>query len=102
MTKMWTNEIMLLGYTESEEYLFGYHQWVQVGVTQIDPTTLFVMEEDFWGEYEDFLFKKYKFSGSGVNWQDNQGGQSIGCEAPAHRIHSDIGILQDWAGPNVN
>jgi len=101
MTKMCTNEILLLGYTESEEYLFGYHQWVQVGAIQIDPSTLFAMEEDFWGAYEDFLFKKYKSSGS-VYWQNNYVGQLIGCEAPEHRMYSDIGELQDWAGPNVN
>ena len=90
------------GLYHTARYIFGFHQWVEVDGVQIDPS----VGETFnntWGEYEDYLYYGYVYKKTAYEegYQENQTGQGVGCEAPAHRYYDGTSAnLWGWIGPN--
>ena len=80
-----------------------WHQWAQAEGAQRDPSAA-ASVVGIWGVYEDYLFSNYEkvISDSPIQtqWVPNQPGQSLGCEAPAHRTYSSNPPLYDWRGPD--
>lgn len=82
-------------------YIWSWHQWAEANGKQYDPSANTSMQGS-WGDYEDAAFINYKVS-LGLNtyrYDLNNSGQSIGCEAPAHRDYYSINYFNAWRGPD--
>ncbi len=96
-----TIPIRPIGNYSSSVHTWGFHQWAESNGKQYDPSTNYLFEGT-WGGYEDYLFSEYLryYGPNTVFWEDNQIGQSEGCEANGiHTVGTDNnwnGILQNW------
>jgi hypothetical protein len=82
---------------------WSWHQWAEAEGAQRDPSAA-ASVVGTWGTYEDYLFWKYEkvigLSPFQTQWVDNQPGQSLGCEAPAHRSYTSTPPFYAWRGPD--
>jgi hypothetical protein len=81
---------------------WSWHQWAEAASSQRDPSTA-ASKSGNWGGYEDDLFTHYKKIISThpyYQWDLNQSGQSLGCEAPSHRIYSSSPTVYSFLGPD--
>jgi hypothetical protein len=76
---------------------WSWHQWSAALGKQRDASAASSLTGD-WGVYEDYLFTHYLVVGNG--WVANNPGQSIGCEAPAHRFFTAVPTEYSWRGPD--
>ncbi len=81
-----------LGDGSSPLHGWGYHEWVEANGSIYDPSAG-VKQSGTWGNYETSCFDHYgklkTVSPDTYEIQDNQPGQSVGCEAEGHRLHID-------------
>ena len=82
---------------------WSWHQWAQAEGAQRDAAAAVSLTGN-WGAYEDDLFAEYKkiekTSPYEYKWMNNQPGQSLGCEALAHRTYTSSPSLYPWRGPD--
>jgi hypothetical protein len=82
---------------------WSWHQWAEADGAQRDAAAA-VSLPGSWGVYEDHLFAQYKKIANNApytyQWMANQNGQSMGCEAPAHRDYNSNPTLHNWRGPD--
>ena len=97
-----TNPFDPVGSLTYQSYDWSWHHWAAAEGKQRDPSAATSVPGQ-WGTYEDYAFKEYRVvSGtSPYPWVANQPGQSQGCEAPAHRFHTNNPTFHMWYGPNV-
>ena len=88
----------------------GFHQWGEVATGTRDPSFNLTLGGN-WTDYEDYLYDSYEYcnmeEGCDTEWPDfavqqNQSGQSIGCEdyqTTPHRAQYDsCPLIHDWTG----
>jgi hypothetical protein len=86
---------------------WSWHQWAEAEGKQRDAAAGVSLSGN-WGAYEDDLFAQYKntiaTSPHAYQWIASQPGQSIGCEAPAHREYWSYPphswMFTSWRGPD--
>jgi hypothetical protein len=81
---------------------WSFHQWAEAEGKQRDPSAGSSLAGT-WGDYEDFLYEYYNKvvnSACDKSWVADQPGQSVGCEAPAHRVYNSNPTLHSWHGPD--
>ena len=83
---------------------WGYHEFVESNGAIYDPSAG-VKKSGTWGTYEDACFEKYsKFTSllpPAFTWDNNQTGQSSGCEATGYHKSDDVwpSGAEDFSGP---
>jgi hypothetical protein len=82
---------------------WSWHQWAEAEGSQRDAAAATSLPGN-WGAYEDFLFAQYERTKDDTpyqyEWVNNQPGQNVGCEAPAHRTYTYPAPLYDWRKPD--
>ncbi|NLU40358.1 MAG: hypothetical protein GXX78_15875 [Bacteroidales bacterium] len=85
---------------------WSWHQWAEAASYQRDPSANKSVAGN-WGAYEDYVFAQYEKvlpQSPYYQWDNNQVGQSAGCEAPENRDYysypGETWILTSWLGPS--
>jgi hypothetical protein len=82
---------------------WNFHQWAEAEGSQRDPSVALSFP-GAWGGYEDDVYVQYTkitdLSPYTVGTVAEQPGQSVGCEAPAHRTYSHPAPDFGWLKPN--